>query len=136
MTSSSSRPQEKARRIAAGAVDELAPGQRKLVFAEGRSIVLFNIEGVLHAIDNDCPHNGASLASGKLDGTVLRCPAHGLKFDLTTGRMPGAGGLALRTFPVHVVEGRLEIVLDTGTASPCSTAGCANTAHPHSSGTQ
>ena len=36
----------------------------------GRSIVLFNIEGTVHAIDNSCPHNGASLASGKLEGGV------------------------------------------------------------------
>jgi len=37
---------------AVGTVDELAPGQRKLAFVDGRSIVLFNIDGTIHAIDN------------------------------------------------------------------------------------
>ena len=74
---------------------ELGAGDRKLVFVNGRSIVLLNIEGGLHAVDNSCPHNGASLASGRLDGNVLQCPAHGLRFDLATGWMPRPGGLWL-----------------------------------------
>ncbi|MFP3569776.1 Rieske (2Fe-2S) protein [Paraburkholderia sp. SIMBA_030] len=91
---------------------ELAPGQRKLAFIDGRSIVLFNIDGTIYAIDNSCPHNGASLANGQLEGCVLRCPAHGLRFDLRTGCMPGAGGLALTTFPVQTIDGTLVVSLD------------------------
>lgn len=53
--------------IPAGAVDDLPPGRRKLAFINGRGIVLFNIDGTIHAIDNACPHNGASLASGQLE---------------------------------------------------------------------
>lgn len=91
------------RNLTVARISELPPGQRKLVFIDGRSVALFNIEGKLHAVDNSCPHNGASLAGGRLDGTVLQCPAHGLRFDLASGCMPGAGGgLCLKTFPVHV----------------------------------
>ncbi|CAE6765037.1 Naphthalene 1,2-dioxygenase/salicylate 5-hydroxylase systems, ferredoxin component [Paraburkholderia domus] len=85
-------------------VDELPPGKRKIVFVNGRSIVIFNIEGTVYAIDNSCPHNGASLASGQLDGYLLQCPAHGLRFDLTTGCMHGAGSLCLTTFPVRAAD--------------------------------
>ncbi|SAK99141.1 Rieske (2Fe-2S) domain-containing protein [Caballeronia fortuita] len=92
--------------------EDLRPGQRKLVFVDGRSIVLFNIEGTLHAIDNACPHNGASLASGQLDGCMLRCPAHGLRFDVRTGCMPGPSGLRVATFNVHAVDGKLAIDID------------------------
>jgi 3-phenylpropionate/trans-cinnamate dioxygenase ferredoxin subunit len=108
----SSPPVACSRRIAVGSIDELAPGRRKLAFIDGRSICLFNVDGKLHALDNSCPHNGASLASGELDGHLLRCPAHGLRFDVTTGRMAGAGGLCVKTFPVHVVEGRLLVTVD------------------------
>ncbi|MFM0341557.1 Rieske (2Fe-2S) protein [Paraburkholderia fungorum] len=100
------------RQIPVGAVDELAPGQRKLAFVDGRSIVLFNIDGTIHAIDDSCPHNGASVASGQLEGCMLRCPAHGLRFDLRTGRMPGAGGLSLTTFPVRAIDGKLVVNLE------------------------
>ncbi|AMO22708.1 Rieske 2Fe-2S domain-containing protein [Ramlibacter solisilvae] len=97
--------------VPVGSTDELAPGQRKLAFIDGRSIVLFNIDGQLHAIDNSCPHNGASLASGELDGHLLRCPAHGLRFDVKTGCMPGAPSMCLETFPVQVSEGRVLVDL-------------------------
>jgi 3-phenylpropionate/trans-cinnamate dioxygenase ferredoxin subunit len=99
--------------VTVGSVDELKPGQRKLAFIEGRSIVVFNIAGEFHAIDNTCPHNGASLASGQLDGRLLRCPAHGLRFDVTSGCMPGAVGLCVETFPVQSVEGRLLVAVGT-----------------------
>ncbi|PYE16671.1 3-phenylpropionate/trans-cinnamate dioxygenase ferredoxin subunit [Paraburkholderia silvatlantica] len=105
------------REVLAGMADELAPGQRKLVFVDGRSIVLFNIEGQLHAIDNACPHNGASLASGPLEGCMVRCPAHGLRFDVRSGCMPGTAGLKLTTFPVRAVEGKLLVSVTQTPAS-------------------
>ena len=107
------------RQIVVGVVGELGPGQRKLVFIDGRSVVLFNVDGTIHAIDNSCPHNGASLASGQLEGCVLRCPAHGLRFDLRTGCMPGKGGLSLTTFPILTVDGKLVVSVDEPVAA-CS----------------
>nr|WP_246024857.1 Rieske 2Fe-2S domain-containing protein [Paraburkholderia dinghuensis] len=103
---------EMSREVPVATVDELAPGQRKLAFVDGRSIVLFNVAGSVHAIDNSCPHNGASLASGQLEGCLLRCPAHGLRFDLRTGCMPGAGGLSVKTFPVRTVDDKLVVILE------------------------
>ncbi|BDD91937.1 (2Fe-2S)-binding protein [Pandoraea sp. NE5] len=85
-------------------INELPPGKRKIMFVEGRSIVLFNIEGTVYAIDNACPHDGASLASGQLDGHLLQCPAHGLRFDLKTGCVREPGGLCLTRFPVRVTD--------------------------------
>lgn len=76
-------------------------GSRKLKFVDGRSIVLFNVDGVIHAIDNSCPHNGASLANGRLDGHVLQCPAHGLRFDLVSGCVIGAPGMCLTKLNVE-----------------------------------
>ncbi len=101
------------RQIPVALVDELAPGQRKLLFVEGRSLVMFNIGGKLVAIDNACPHNGAALASGQLEGSVLRCPAHGLRFDLHAGSQPGAGKLCVQTLPVCTAGGKVMLVLDT-----------------------
>jgi 3-phenylpropionate/trans-cinnamate dioxygenase ferredoxin subunit len=103
--------------IAVGAAAELTPGQRKLAFIGGRSIVLFNIDGMVHAIENSCPHNGASLASGQLEGCVLRCPAHGLRFDVRTGCMPGGSGLHLTTIPVQTVDGNLLVSLESLSAN-------------------
>lgn len=105
------------REVVIGMADELAPGQRKLVFVDGRGIVLFNIDGQLHGIDNSCPHNGASLASGSLEGCLLRCPAHGLRFDVRSGCMPGVDGLKLATFPVRTEGGKLLMTVAEASAS-------------------
>lgn len=107
------------RQIPVGSADELTPGQRKLVFVDGRSVVLFNIDGELCAVENSCPHNGASLAGGQIEGRLLRCPAHGLRFDVVTGCMSGQGGLSLVTLPLQRVAGRLELIVDDVPASPC-----------------
>ncbi|NUX53073.1 Rieske (2Fe-2S) protein [Paraburkholderia youngii] len=106
------------RRIVVGGAGELAPGHRKLAFIDGRSIVLFNIAGTLHAIDNTCPHNGAALSSGQLEGCMLRCPAHGLRFDVRTGCMAGTGGLSVTTFPVEIMNSKVVVSLDEPNATP------------------
>jgi 3-phenylpropionate/trans-cinnamate dioxygenase ferredoxin subunit len=104
--------------VPVGSVDELPPGSRKLAWVTGRSIVLFNIDGAIVAIENSCPHNGAAIGSGQLEGPILRCPAHGLRFNLTTGCMVGAsaGGLCLNRLPVDVRDGRLVLTVDEATA--------------------
>src|SRR5262245_11378021 len=66
--------------------EQPAPGQRKLIRAQGREIALFNIEGAFYAIDNHCPHSTGPLVKGRLFGTTLTCPWHGSQFEVTTGR--------------------------------------------------
>jgi nitrite reductase/ring-hydroxylating ferredoxin subunit len=84
------------------AVDEIQPGQRKIVDVAGRSIGIFNIDGEFFAIRNRCPHAGAPLCEGVLSGFVLssvpgeytyirkgeiiRCPWHQWEFDVKTGQ--------------------------------------------------
>lgn len=77
------------------------PGARTMVFAPGgtEGIAVFNIDGDLHAINDSCPHAGASLFSGKLDGGSLRCPAHGLRFDLASGQMAG-GTMCIQKYTI------------------------------------
>lgn len=79
-----------------------AEGQRSWVHRDdGQSVALFNVKGQLHAIDDRCPHAGASLCTGKLDGHLLTCPAHGLRFDLRTGAMVGNPLMRVTVFTVR-----------------------------------
>ncbi len=67
----------------AALVDEL-DGKRpvKAVRLMGQDFVLFRDEhGKLGMLDRDCPHRGADLAFGRLEGGGLRCPFHGWLFD-------------------------------------------------------
>jgi 3-phenylpropionate/trans-cinnamate dioxygenase ferredoxin subunit len=90
---------------------QLARGERAVVRIEQRSIALFNIDDVIYAIDDSCPHSGASLAGGKVVGRTVQCPAHGLRFDLQTGCMQPKTGLAVHSYPVSSHGGKLLVSL-------------------------
>jgi 3-phenylpropionate/trans-cinnamate dioxygenase ferredoxin component len=79
-----------------------AIGQRSLWRVEGRAIALFNVDGALYAIDDSCPHAGASLLTGILEGRTVRCRAHGLRFDLANGCMPGTRGFGVTHYPIEI----------------------------------
>ncbi len=64
---------------------DLADGALKAVRASGREILLARVGDAFHAVQLRCPHLGANLAEGRLDGTVVTCPRHGSQFDLRDG---------------------------------------------------
>ncbi len=103
-------------------INELRPGGRKIVSLEGRSIGVFNIGGELYALRNRCPHQGAPLCVGKVDGIVhssgpgeytyerdgevVRCPWHAWEFDITTGKsLFDPAKCYVKTYEVEVVAG-------------------------------
>jgi len=85
-----------------GTVDEIPPGERKILTVAGRSIGVFNLDGEYLALRNRCPHQGAELCTGTLWGVlkaerpgefeyeptheILTCPHHGWEFHLRTGQ--------------------------------------------------
>jgi nitrite reductase/ring-hydroxylating ferredoxin subunit len=78
----------------------------RLPDAPGGSIALFRVGDRLCAIRDECPHAGASLADGVLDGTIITCPRHGSQFDVLTGsRERGPSDFPIRTYRVLKVEG-------------------------------
>jgi nitrite reductase/ring-hydroxylating ferredoxin subunit len=69
-------------------------------------IALYHLDGALWAIADSCPHAGASLCEGELDGDVVTCPRHGSQFRVTDGaRVRGPADLDVPTFPVVVEVG-------------------------------
>ena len=93
---------------------EIPSDRGRLVFADGRTIVLFKVDGAIHALDDSCPHAGSSLAAGKLEGVFVQCRAHGLRFDVRTGRMRGIDSFCAKTYPVRVVDGEVAVGIDCG----------------------
>lgn len=83
-------------------LSELPPGGSKEVEHEGRIYALFNVEGMISAIDGICPHQGGPLAEGMLEGTCVTCPWHGWQFDVRTGKTSLNGRLQQPVFEVKV----------------------------------
>ena len=91
-------------------LDELPAGTAKEVEHEGRIYALFNVDGVISAIDGLCPHQGGPLAEGVVEGSCVTCPWHGWQFDVRTGVSTLHGRLKVPVFEVKV-EGDAVMVL-------------------------
>jgi len=73
--------------VEAGKSSDLAAGSIKEVDVHGRQILIARAGDLYFAADNRCPHMGAKLSSGSLEGTIVTCPRHGSQFDLHDGRV-------------------------------------------------
>ena len=95
-----------------------APGGRALFEQDGKSLALFNVAGRFYAIDDSCPHQGASLCGGRLEGRVIQCCAHGLRFDLVSGYLLNSTQLKVASYPVAVEGDQLFIVIAPEESAP------------------
>lgn len=103
-----SAPQGQEARVASA--DELRDGQMKQVTVGETSVLLVRVEGEFYALGAACPHYGAPLAEGLLDGKRLLCPWHQSVFDVTSGDLLEPPALdALPRFPVRVGNGAVYV---------------------------
>ena len=71
-------------------------------------VALYQLDSRLIAACDACPHAGACLSDGPLDATVVTCPAHGSRFDLSNGeRIRGPADHDLATYDVLIEGGRV-----------------------------
>lgn len=95
--------------VPVGAAADIAPGSFKLVKFDGREVAVFNAAGTFYAIDDLCPHQGASLSDGWLDGTTITCPWHAWCFNITDGTMTFAQFTRVDAFDVRVEDGQVSV---------------------------
>ena len=111
------------------ATDELGPGQRKIITIHDQSIGVFNINGMIVAVLNLCPHQFAPICSGRLSGTtlaslpgeyiwgregeILSCPWHGWEFDMLTGQCL-TDKSRLRIYSTLVEQGSIFVLIAEG----------------------
>jgi 3-phenylpropionate/trans-cinnamate dioxygenase ferredoxin subunit len=78
---------------------QLPPGRMMLVeLGRFERILLVNVNGSYHAVDELCPHSGAALSEGDLYGEVVECPLHSSMFRVKTGEVltpPASEGLTV-----------------------------------------
>ena len=90
--------------------DALKPDDHRVIDLDGTEVAVFNVDGEFHAIEDVCTHDGAEIASGELDGTVIVCPRHGARFCLKTGEVLCPPAYEdLHVFPTRVENGRVQI---------------------------
>ncbi len=100
--------------VAVGRLEALPPRRGRAVRVGDRRIALFRTgDDRLFAVEDRCPHRGGPLSEGIVHGHCVTCPLHDWVIDLAEGRAVPPDEGRVRTYPVRVVDGRIEIGLGT-----------------------
>jgi 3-phenylpropionate/trans-cinnamate dioxygenase ferredoxin subunit len=93
-------------------VEELSPGEMKIVTSGLLSVGVYNLDGQFYAIEDRCSHDDGPLCEGEFDPEtcVVVCPRHGANFDIRSGEaltLPAFEPVSI--YPVRVVDGIVKV---------------------------
>lgn len=90
-------------------VHEVAEGEGKTVQVGNKLVALFKTGDQFSAIDDVCPHMGASLSSGLLENGIVTCPWHAWRFRVTDGTWADNPRIKIGCHPVRVVGDDVQV---------------------------
>ncbi|HMP80708.1 MAG TPA: nitrite reductase small subunit NirD [Pirellulaceae bacterium] len=97
--------------VALGRVDEIPAGQGR-AFTIGKLVIsVFHVNGEFFAIDDACPHMGASLSEGCVENGVVACPWHGWRFDVRDGTWCDNPRVKIGAYPVRIENGEIWVAV-------------------------
>ncbi len=106
------RPARRGRLVAVGRVEDLPLGRGATVeLADNTEVALYHTDAGFYAIENFCPHRGAALADGDLEGCAVACHLHGWRFDVRSGKCLTHAGNDLERYDVRIEAGEIKILI-------------------------
>ncbi len=93
-------------------VGDLVEGASRTVQVGGKLIALFHVQGQYHAIDDVCPHMGASLSEGFVEDGVVTCSWHAWRFRLADGAWADNPRLKIGCYPVRVQGDEIQVGIE------------------------
>lgn len=89
-----------------GAIEE---GRGETFTVGGRLVAVFLENGQYFAIDDLCPHMGASLGAGEVIDGVVACPWHAWRFKVCDGTWCDNPRIKIDSFEVRVVGDEIQV---------------------------
>jgi nitrite reductase (NADH) small subunit/3-phenylpropionate/trans-cinnamate dioxygenase ferredoxin subunit len=90
-------------------VADLVAGEGKTVEVDNKLIAVFAENGSYFAIDDVCPHMGASLSGGFVEDGIVTCPWHAWRFRLADGAWADNPRLKIGCHVVRVVNEEVQV---------------------------
>jgi nitrite reductase/ring-hydroxylating ferredoxin subunit len=91
-------------------VADVPEGAAQAYQVGSRTIALFHQPGgQFIAIDDYCPHMGASLAEGTVEGGVVTCSWHGWQFRLCDGAWVNSPKLKVACYEVRIQGDEVQV---------------------------
>lgn len=107
--------------ISVAKVGDIPPGEGRSYPVNGVMVAIFHIDGEYTAINDTCPHMGASLAAGYVENGGVICPWHAWRFCVREGTWLDNPRARLKSdcYEVRVVGDDIQVRVP-----PTSGAGC------------
>jgi len=97
-------------------VKDIPAGEARLFSVAETTIGVFHVDDRYFALANECPHAGASLAHGIIEGNTVRCRIHHWRFSLQDGAYldEDKPQCNARSFPVRIVGDEVQVAVPSG----------------------
>jgi nitrite reductase (NADH) small subunit/3-phenylpropionate/trans-cinnamate dioxygenase ferredoxin subunit len=89
----------------------------------GKVVAVFNVDGRFYAIDDMCPHMGASLAGGHVENLTVTCPWHAWRFCVNDGTWADNRRIKIGSYPVKVEGDDVFVQTDIPKPTPPKASG-------------
>ena len=90
-------------------VGDIPAGEGRAYELDGRMVAVFLEDGQYEALDDFCPHMGASLAAGAIEAGMVICPWHAWCFKLADGEWTDNPAIKVDTFAVRVEGDEIQV---------------------------
>jgi len=99
--------------ISIAKVGDIPAGEGRTFPVDGRMIAVFFVDGEYFAIDDACPHMGASLAAGYVEEGAVTCPWHAWRFCVKDGTWLDSPKSPLRagTYPLRIENDEIQVAI-------------------------
>lgn len=74
-----------------------------------KMVAVFHCGGQYYAINDFCPHMGASLAGGYVEGEVVTCPWHAWRFRVTDGTWVDNPKVCTASYEVRIAGDEIQV---------------------------
>lgn len=88
--------------VFAAKISEIPNFGKKVISVSGQDLLFINCKGTIHAVENECPHQGSPLSAAIVKDDYISCPRHGYRFNLSDGVCREHPEYILRTYPVEL----------------------------------
>ena len=94
-------------------VSDVPVGESRMFVVAETMIGVINIDGEFFALANECPHAGASLAHGTIEGDVVSCRIHHWRFSVRDGTYldENKPQCNAKCFPLQIVGNEIQVRL-------------------------
>ena len=101
-------------------VGSIPEGRGEAFPIRNRTVAVFNVQGEYFAIDDFCPHMGASLAAGEVHEGAVSCPWHAWRFSVCDGTWCDNPRLKVDAFEVRVVNDEIQVRVPDPAVKPAT----------------